>query len=292
MFYVMTVSTPSNGLTPERRSSSIVAFDPFASAPPQLAPWPPEVSVQQLAPSNYGFYAKTSNGLIGFDGTTLQSTFTCTDNNRAGNCWHNFAGFGKFREDGSGGEVFFRARDGGQVGENVGSTMSGGVPMSTDGMVVTVGNTFPYRYGYFDFRDAKIKEIASEFNLALWDNDLMEWGTDYIRVLDLTNNRVLFERTGDDVKNLHIKQVHFAGKYLYIDNDSDRPVIDITTWQKVSSGWKVMPIQRVSRDWILIDPKNPNRDQSCFSKEGQFCYVGQDSQLVFAPSGDYVGPWF
>lgn len=53
-----------------------------------------------------------------------------------------------------------------------------------------------------------------------------------------------------------------------------------------------MPIQRVSRDWILIDPKNPNRDQSCFSKEGQFCYVGQDSQLVFAPSGDYVGPWF
>ncbi|OBJ48105.1 hypothetical protein A9W95_05325 [Mycobacterium sp. 1423905.2] len=164
--------------------------------------------------------------------------------------------------------------------------------MSPDGMVVVVGTGYPYRYGYFDFHDNKMKEVASEFNMVLWDDLLMQWGTDYIKILNLTTNSVVFHRDGDDVKNLHLKNVHFAGTYLYIDNDSDKPVIDITNSQKVSSGWKLMPIQRVARDWILVDSHNPNRNQSCFSKNTINCPAGDNSELVYAPNGKYAGPWF
>lgn len=289
VFYVMTLSKPSDGLTPEDQTTSIVAFDPFSSAPPQTAAWPEGAKVDRILPTYHGFLARAGfDNLVGFDGGTLQPTFTSTD--RLGNI--NFAGFFTYGTGGQGHEVFHSTKDGAVVGENTGVGMGGGAEVFPAGMIVIVGNDFPYKYGYFDFRDNLMKTPTARSG-TMWGDTLTSWGGKYIEVRDLAQNKLLFERAGDDVEGLHIKNLYFAGKYLYIENDSDSPVIDITNSQKVSSGWVVRPTDRVGRDWMLVVKGHVTNDYtSCFGQDaGQYrCY--EDGTLVYAPNGNYAGPWF
>src|SRR5207248_845384 len=112
-----------------------------------------------------------------------------------------------------------------------------------------------------------------------------------IEVRDVRDNKLLFSRYGADVDGLHIRNLYLAGKYLYIENDSDSPVIDIATSQKVSSGWGVRPTDVINRDWLLTMKGHISNDYaSCFGVGGSYaCY--EQGTLVHAPGGNYGGPW-
>ncbi|WP_142275610.1 hypothetical protein [Mycobacterium mantenii] len=294
VYYVMTLSTPSSGLTPESRATSIVSFDPFSpGAPPQNVPWPADVNIeraQYLMPTYYGFMA-VGDPVVGFDGKSLQPSF------RSNNHWGaaNFAGFYTYGAGGQPDEVFHSAKDGSVVGENNGTGMGSGLVRYPDGFIAIVGHTWPYQYGYFDFRDNQLKTPAPSGGV-MWGHVLTSYGDDFIEVRDVTQNKLLFERHGDEVRGLHIKHLYFAGKYLYIDNDSDKPVIDITTSQKVSSGWNVRPVDLIDKNWMMIIKGHVTNDySSCFGIDSDDylsygCY--EDGTLVYAPNGEYSGPWF
>ena len=295
VFYVITLSTPSSGLTPESSTTSIVSFDPFSpGAQPQRAPWPTDLDIKtfgSLTPTYYGFIAKGSP-VVGFDGNSLQPTFRSTDNFGG----TNFAGFYTYGSGGQSDEVFHSAKDGSVVGENNGTGMGGGLVTYADGFIAIVGHTWPYQYGYFDLRDNQLKTPAPSGG-AMWGHILTSYGDDFIEVRDVTQNKLIFERHGNEVRGLHIKHLYFAGKYLYIDNDSDKPVIDITTSQKVSSGWAVRPTDLINKDWMLIIKGHVTNDYgACFntgeldSRNSYGCY--EQGTLVHAPNGEYAGPWF
>ena len=121
MYYVMTLSTPSTGLQPESKTTSIVAFDPFAQGIPQTVPWPADEDVSasyEIAPTYYGFIARRNlgQGLVGFDGKSLQPSFRSNDRIDT----VNFAGYDAFgpAPEGKQTEVFHSAKDGTEVGRN------------------------------------------------------------------------------------------------------------------------------------------------------------------------------
>jgi hypothetical protein len=112
-------------------------------------------------------------------------------------------------------------------------------------------------------------------------------------VRDIAENKLLFSRTGADVDGLHIKSLEFAGNYIYIDIDSDSPVIDITNSQKVSSSWKVRPTDLVNRDWVpLMSGHVTDKSGSCFQGRDGGYTCGDAGNLVHAPNGNYPGPWY
>jgi hypothetical protein len=124
-----------------------------------------------LLPTYYGFLARTGfDNLTGFDGKTLQPSFTSTD--KLGDI--NFAGFFTYGSDAPPGqdrEVFHSAKDGAVVGSNTGTGVGFGAPTYRDGFIVATGNNFPYKYGYFDFRDNRLKTPAPSGGF-MWDHIL------------------------------------------------------------------------------------------------------------------------
>lgn len=125
------------------------------------------------------------------------------------------------------------------------------------------------------------------------------------RVVDLASGRVVLSKTEEEWTGLGVERWYAANNYLYIENDDDSPVIDITTGQRVSSGWARRPTNRIGDKWTLV-MQSPvtNNYAHCFSgrshtgsptggmtalRDGFGCY-GQGT-LVHSPQG-FPGPWF
>ena len=304
VYYVMTLSTPSTGLQPESKTTSIVAFDPFAQGIPQTVPWPADEDVSasyEIAPTYYGFIARHNlgQGLVGFDGKSLQPSFRSNDRIDT----VNFAGYDAFgpAPEGKQTEVFHSAKDGTEVGRNTHHLQASQAAVALrDGIIVTIGDAWPNIYGYFDFKTNQLKQpIASGGDM--WGDILTSWSgknnigghQSFIEVRDMSENNLLFSRYGADFDGLHIKHLYFAGKYLYIENDSDSPVIDITNSAKVASGWNVRPTDVINRDWIFVLKGHVAGDTSaCFGVDGHYGCSEDGGTLVYAPGGNYSGPWY
>ncbi|MCA2272420.1 hypothetical protein JF780_07735 [Mycobacterium intracellulare] len=297
VFYIITVSTPSNGLTPEARQTSIIAFNPFASDPPQTAPLPNEVDpdkVSQILPSESGFVLPRQNpkqslatDYIGFDGATLEKSFTIDGSGPIPQSYVNPGGILIYYYGGA--VTIFSTRDGHVLTHNNPPNV-GALPQSyPNGFTYYVTNQ---QYGYFNMSDNQLKtpfptpgDIWSNTFLALLDHAL--------EVRDTTTNAVIFRREGPEFDGLHVKNAYIAGKYLYLANDSDSPVIDITNSQKVSSGWKVRPTDILNRDWILVNnPDTTGAGGSCFKADYTFTCNTANASLRYAPNGNYAGPWY
>lgn len=85
-----------------------------------------------------------------------------------------------------------------------------------------------------------------------------------------------------------------SGDYLYIANQRDSPVIDIHTRQKVSSGWKVRPLDFLGPSWVLVDHR-PNTTADCYEAFSVFNCGASDAQQVVlqkTDNGEYPGPWY
>lgn len=169
---------------------------------------------------------------------------------------------------------------------------SGSMDDVQSGSMDNAGNVFLY----FDFQSKTLTQLSGfrrgHGEGSLWGRSIAtferilnkDMGEGFLQVFDLAQNEVLFNK--DDISGLNIQQALFAGKYLYLSNGSDNPVIDITNSERVSAGWAVRPIQTVGRDWIAVVE----------SAQGS-CSVlttcaSQEVKLVFAPGGDYQGPWY
>jgi hypothetical protein len=298
VFYLVRFLTPSNGLTPESTTTSIVAFDPFSSGAPQSVPWSENGRTYAVFPTYYGFVTKSDKGLTGFDGKALQSTFASPST--SGDM--TFSGFYVKRSDGSVG--FHSLKDGAEVGSTPVDVGSGIVTFG-DGILVQGQRGFKY----FDFKYNKLIEHTGVGSVSphfgVWNNTLLYWeSADHeaasIEVRDIAENKVLFSRSASDLAGLGIGNILFAGKYLYMVNRSDSPVIDISNSQKVSSGWKVRPLQLIGRDWMGV-VKDLDFDNQ-LTAGGVCAGLGTPTQgpdicargfsLVYAPNGKYPGPWF
>ncbi len=297
VYYVVRTLTPSNGLNPESKSSSIFSFEPFGSAAPRIARLPESNSSFSIIPTAYGFVLQSNSEIAGFDQETLQSKFASPILSA---CGTNFFGFCTARPNG--GFSLLSFKDGSELASlQPGSS----VPVTfSDGFVVENAGNFRY----LDLPSNKFIDFAEAHNAKLsvdvWSHVIADWvaGDDSatkIQVRDASDNKQLFLRQGADVAGLRIHEIFFAGKYLYITNESDNPVIDITNSQKVSSGWQVRPVQMVGRDWVGVVKKSDLSELARSSPCGNLDTPGQGIDLcasgfslVHAPNGNYSGPWF
>lgn len=300
VFYVITVSTPSSGLTPASRTSSIISFDPFIAGVPQTASLPSEVDPDhvRLFPTNYGFVIKhpgssgssLNSDFSGFDGMTLAKNYVISESGSIPQSFRNS-------------EAILTANYGGRV--QIHSLRDGGLLFAADGnnagaMAEVFPNGFSFsanidgkiQRGYFDTSDGHVTTpVLPKANV--WSHTILGVGEHSLEVRDLANNLILFDRQGTEFDGLHIETAYIAGNYIYLANDSDNPVIDFTTSKKVATNWKVRPTDIIARDWILAKTTTRATDSmsgSCFDGDGSMgC---QDATLRYAPGGKYDGPWY
>jgi hypothetical protein len=301
VFYVITLSTPSSGLTPESRTSSIVSFDPFASGPPQTKPLPNDIdpeSVREILPSKYGFFIRRENPnqsladeFIGFDGTTLEKTFTVDGSGPLPLTHLNPSAIFIYYY---GGQVrIYSAQDGHVLADVMGSSQGGGPSTYPNGFVFYANQNNDGQHGFFNTEDNQLKAPFPSSG-DMWANSFLALQDHALEVRDVVTNAVTFRREGPDFDGHHITNAYLASKYLYLANDSDNPVIDITTTQKVSSGWTVRPTDVINKDWILINEQDPGDggDASCFEDDYTLACGSPKASLKYAPDGNYAGPWY
>lgn len=304
VFYVVTMSTPSSGLTPESKTTTIFAFDPFTPEQPQTAPLPAGIDVahiSNLLPTDYGFILavwSNTGQYIGFDGTTLAQTFSIP----VPMMW-TFANTKGILVTQNSDRTIYDARDGQVIGHVDGSNVNNPSDTYPDGFIVNTATLHDGHYdsGYFNLTDRQLKTPFPGGGDA-WAQKFLALGDHSLTIRSLMDNTVIFQRVGVEYDGLHISNAYIAGNYLYIANDSDSPVIDVTTSQKVSSDWKVRPTDAVGRDWVLVKTENhaSRSDASCFSTETATSRYDDNTltcnpsevTLRYAPGGKYDGPWF
>ncbi len=307
---VYTVKTPSSGLTPESSESELVSYDPtHPDSPVAQVPWPagstPE-DFDTLTPTKWGVMAHGDKGVIGFDLNTLKPAWQTSDKIGFGDA--NFEGY--VFADGSRAPdvdvledryIFHSAKDGSVIGSCVGPQMNSGIPVVNHGFFVQKGkhDHNAWQSYYFDMQDAQFKGPMAPGG-TFWGNNYLVYNIPrfgeaqpYIQVWDLSQNKLIFDLQGDQVAGLNVQSVNFAGKYLYIANDSDSPVIDITNQQKVSSKWVQRPTDLVSPDWMVVVPGR-SAPASCFQSDrpSGVLQCNEHSMLAYAPGGKYTGRWF
>lgn len=297
VYYVVRTLTPSSGLNPESKSSSVFSFEPFGPTAPRIARLQDTDSSFLIIPTAYGFALQSNSEIAGFDQVTLQSKFVSPI---LSSCGINFFGFCSARPNG--GSSLISLKDGSEL---AGLQPGSSVPLTfSDGFVVENAGNFRYldlpSNKFIDFAEAHNAKIS----VNVWNHVIADWvaGDDNatkIQVRDLSDDKQIFVREGADLAGLHIHQIFLAGKYLYIANESDDPVIDITNSQKVSSGWQVRPVQMVGRDWVGVVKKSNLSELARSSPCGNLDTPGQGTDLcasgfslVHAPNGNYPGPWF
>lgn len=301
VYWIYYLRTPSSGLDPERTVGMVAAFDPFTVGAPAVETELPAdfVDVDRILPTDFGFMAGDGYTLHGFDPTRLNPTWR-RDADRSCACSFttNFrtittidSGFDR-RSTPSGQHryVFYETKDGTEVGGYV-TSLDGTYPR---GFTVYSTAEFPYVYDYFDGVTNTMSGPVAKTGL-FWGNLRLSWGDEHIEVWDKSENKMVFSRYGDEVSGLNAEDIYLAGNYLYIRNDSDSPVIDITSSQKVSSGWKVRPTDRISDEWTLIVEGDVGPDHAaCFPGQENLCYEDSEQQrkLIRSENGEYPGPWY
>lgn len=305
VIHVYTLRTPSSGLTPETFDTRIVSFDPSnPDAPAATAAWPEDAGVrnfEHFMPTRWGLMAYGNGGVMGFDLHTLKRTWKSNAAVEAANS----EGFVTAKVGAAGRDSFdwtFRihsAKDGAEIVKDVGPTMGYGIDDFRYGFGLERGTYWEGKndYYYFDMRDGQFKGPIPSGGI-FWGNIYLAYNNGirrpFISIWDMDKGQEIFSREGKDVAGLNIESLYVAGNYLYIKNDSDSPVVDISTGQTVSSGWKVRPANVINRDWMLVvGGSTTNVAPSCFSYDGQLFSCGSDkATLVHAPGGNYPGPWF
>lgn len=299
VFYVLTRSTPSNGFTPQAQVSEIVAFDPFNPGAPQVKPLPAGIdpaTVDELIPTKFGFMIERRNprqtqasDFIGFDATTLGMSFTIDG---SGPVPQNFVNPSAVLIYFYGGEVrIHSAKDGHVLGD---FQESGDVSVYPNGFVY---DGDPTRTGhvpaFFNTEDGQAKVPFAAGGGDMWGNTYLKLDDHALEIRDAPTNAVILRREGADFDTLHINSAWIAGKYLYLHNQADDPVIDYTRLEKVASGWSVRPTDVVNRDWLLVQRTNPESRSagSCFDRSKLICDP-KALTLRRAPNGEYAGPWY
>ncbi|MDN4521256.1 hypothetical protein JN086_07310 [Mycolicibacterium austroafricanum] len=300
IIYVLVLRTPSSGLNPESVRTKIVSYDPAEPGKPvATADWPVDIdpgTFEDLMPTRYGFMARSSGGIVGFDLNTLALAWRV--NSAPERADMNYEGFmvsskggpdiGPFESV----RHFHSAKDGAEITSFAGPS---GFETFPHGFLATKGTHKDWQRMYLDMRTGAITGPFPEEG-QIWGNKYMDydiWSVEqaYIKVWNLETSQEIISRTGQDVVGLNIEDIYLAGDYLYIENDDDSPVIDINTLDQVSTGWSTRPVDVVGSDWLyVIDGPVTNGYARCFEVMRNICY--ETGKLVHAPGGNFPGPWF
>ena len=117
-----------------------------------------------------------------------------------------------------------------------------------------------------------------------------------LKLINMSTGAIEFELSADEMKTLDSYQFAAFGKYLYVVNQNDSPVLDITNRQRVSSGWKVRPSEWISPSWLLIDHRETFA-QKCYEGFDSYGCTGiggtpEELTLTRIEDGNYTGPFF
>lgn len=176
------------------------------------------------------------------------------------------------------------------------------VTAATGGFVYSDGKTARY----VDTGKKRVTPINTDITLVtVFNNYALPDPIGGLKVLDIANNSVVLQRSREEWDGLRVKHTYLADKYLYLQNTSDSPVIDVTSGKVVSKGWSRRPSETVVKDWTLVLPAEVTNDYArCFdhnphnagypyqiSDDGYGCGDTQ-ATLVYSPGNTYPGPWY
>ncbi|WP_207841700.1 hypothetical protein [Williamsia soli] len=117
-------------------------------------------------------------------------------------------------------------------------------------------------------------------------------GPESLKLYDIGSGLTLFGVEGADFAG--IADYRFANyrNYLYIANDSDSPVIDVTTRKKLSDGWRIRPVQDVGDEWVLVQKGRMDTEQCFFASVPTSCTDQDGYTLQRVGSNGYQGPFY
>lgn len=138
--------------------------------------------------------------------------------------------------------------------------------------------------------------IGSTPNVTAGDGRILLHTQKLLRLLNITTGEVEFELGPQELQTLDSYQFAYFGNYLYVRNNNDSPVLDMTTKQRVSSGWKVRPVGWLNPSWLIVDHRNTGVGQ-CYQSFGPYdcasTFVSDgDFALTKVDGGNYPGPMF
>lgn len=181
--------------------------------------------------------------------------------------------------------------------------------ISADGFSYYLDDYPTYTYFYVDTKTKKSHKLGSWQaggvpDVAVWGKYAYAAGGG-LSVTDLDTGKTLISRTKEEWDGLGVKHWYAAGPYLYLENEDDSPVIDVTTGKTVSRGWSRRPTNILGDEWTLVLPSPVTNDYvQCYMNryttpsvmwgfysldDAYGCY--ETGKLVHTPDG-YQGPWF
>lgn len=291
VIYIVTERKPASGLEPETVESWLVSLG-LDGAELARTPFPQEldiVSVTGLLPTTFGFVVLSSmyadHVIATFSKETLEPLWMSDGDLRlAGMTNDTFAAHAQENVE------FYHLDSGKRIStltnsEFVTTIENGYIVIGTDG------------YYLFDSVTKKLSgPLVDEYaSFKRSGPYLLMRSSDLLKVYDTESGEFLIERSGPDVVGLGIEYAYISGNYLYILNQDDSPIIDVTTSEKVSDGWARRPLDRIGSEWILVisGPVSNNYD-TCFGDDivENRNRCSNDGQLVRKTDGMFRGPWY
>jgi hypothetical protein len=319
VIYLITVTTPSQGLTPETTRTDMVVMDPASTKPVAVKPFPltKDDDNWYLYPATNGFSVahtlggtsthETITDVAFFDANTLEMTAQAHPDGDHPLDGVNYDGYVTL--DGVNAHIFSGV-DGSELY----------MLPNADGLLYPVDHGFLLQHSpggepgvqYFDMATRSLTgPIApgldgnGAFDPGL--EDLNVYGDTvliadasfkhHIVVFDMAAKKVVFSLDEGKLAGLSISGARLGDHYLYLTNDSDNPIIDYRTSQQVSSGWNIIPTAKLADGWVYVHSATP----SSLATEG--CTIGSfgvscsgpntsGDKIARGATGDYDGPWY
>jgi hypothetical protein len=302
--------TPSHGLTPESKQAKLYSFDLSKPNAPVVKDFPLDPEQRwDFKPGMDAFSVSQSDShIVFFDANTLEVRTQLdiqpfTERSVAGVNYDGYALNDK--------NTFHLVRSDGSE--------AGSVPDVTD--YITTPRGFLLQSGpnsdvrYFDMTKGALSDVVAPYLMVnsfmhskdqenyhnnpdymsqdIYGDNMLLAGSDskkgdFITVISLAEGKPLFTLGQDKLAGLNIEGSHIAGKYLYLQNESDSPVVDITTGQVAHNGWSLLPLIQLADGWVIVLPAEAGQQNPI--PDG---WEANHAHLARAEDGaPYAGPWF
>lgn len=317
VIYLVTTKTPSHGLTPEVKRTTVAAFDASKPEPIATQPFPlptDDSSDWYLYPSEGGFVAVDGAAdvkqLVFFDAGSLQPqqpvaegpnkpiqglnadgyVTTMCNTSPLGGCSTTDAHFVSGRDSA---EVGVFRNVGAIVPANHGFLLnhySKGTPADSSELATGVfffdmrtksvlGPIAPY----LTFQDST---FPSGVDPEVYGDTILLAGTDsslgsYLKVFDMAAGKEVFSLDDKQLAGLNVGQAFVGDHFVYLQKTSDNPVIDYRTMQVVSQTWSLRPLYKLAGGWVVIKPGGPSVSAQtvCFGTYyGSNCQRGNSTE--------------
>lgn len=314
VIYLAETHTPSEGLKPESDQARLYSFKPGSDEPVAVKDFPLDLSESWYLYPGVGsvaVYTTTFGGSLDdttfFDPDTLEVTATFRDDPRY--VWgFNYYGFA-VADDSPSGPTTLRFLD--NHGQEVGSFPDFG-DIATTERGFLVENAAETGVQYFNMETKTLSGVVAPYLVGdelLHAGDQIAWRHtpetaaaqtfgdhlimfgnlddkgNYLTVLDLEKGEAVFTLNDEQLDGLGIDEAFVAGNYVYLEKESDSPVIDFRTGDVAAPSWSLLPTALLDDGWALVATEAADQRYPM--------PWGNDGYLARAADGKaYDGPWF